>query len=72
MATTPDGDPVSEPGTARRSPRTRAFIQSYGDGRTCGAEGCTTTLSRYNRETLCWKHAERRRNSEHRGGHGAA
>ena len=67
MATTPNGDPASaESGTARRSPRTRAFIQSYGDDRTCGAEGCTTTLSRYNQEALCWKHAEHKRNADRR------
>jgi len=38
-------------GRARRRPKT------YGDQRVCADKGCQTRLSRYNRETFCFRHA---------------
>lgn len=40
-------------GTARTG---RGYITSYGKGRLCSALGCTTTLSRYNSNGVCWLH----------------
>lgn len=37
---------------------TRGFVTSYGQGRTCAAPACETTLSRYNKAELCWKHLD--------------
>jgi hypothetical protein len=56
-------DPAPEGrGTARKSVarHIRGYIQSYGEGRTCADSTCETTLSRYNKASLCWKHAEQR------------
>jgi hypothetical protein len=39
-----------------RTPRRYGQIQSYGEGRLCEASACSTTLSRYNKETLCFRH----------------
>lgn len=36
----------------------RGSIRSYGQGRTCAEPSCATTLSRYNKDDLCWRHAE--------------
>jgi hypothetical protein len=57
MTTSP---PSPEPERVRRSlPRqVRGYVQSYGQGRTCAEPACETTLSRYNKDLLCWKHAE--------------
>lgn len=41
-------------GVARREGR--GFVSSYGQGRRCAVTGCSTTLSRYNRDVLCWLH----------------
>ena len=41
--------------------RIRGYIQTYGQGRTCAAPGCDTTLSRYNKAALCWRHAKQAR-----------
>ncbi|MGH2735307.1 MAG: hypothetical protein ACRDKZ_06995 [Actinomycetota bacterium] len=41
----------SKPNTAKKNRR-------YSSDRTCGAEGCTTTLSQYNPRDKCWLHAE--------------
>ena len=42
-----------------RPPRhRRGEILSYGQGRTCASRGCRTQLSRYNKDALCWTHAE--------------
>lgn len=30
--------------------------QTYPGGRVCGAEGCSTRLSIYNRWQFCWQH----------------
>ncbi len=40
----------SKAGTPGREPRT------YDRGRVCAARGCSTVLSRYNRQTMCWQH----------------
>jgi len=45
-------------GTARREGR--GFVFSYGQGRPCAAQGCPTTLSRYNSRGLCWIHSPTR------------
>jgi hypothetical protein len=37
----------------RRAP---GHIDSYEEGRTCGVDGCTTLLSRYNSATTCSAH----------------
>ena len=42
-------------GMARREGR--GFVASYGQGRRCAASGCPTTLSRYNRHSVCWLHS---------------
>ena len=54
----PDADQLrlsgSRPMTSGSRPRT------YAAGRVCGADGCGTVLSRYNRTELCWQHEPRR------------
>ena len=40
--------------------RTRGHITSWPTGRTCADAECETSLSRYNKDALCWKHAEQR------------
>ena len=35
-------------------------------GRTCAAAGCETTLSMYNRDERCWKHAQEQEAQERR------
>jgi hypothetical protein len=45
---------TSTPGTARREGR--GFVSSFGAGRKCLAEDCTTVLSRYNDASHCWLH----------------
>ena len=40
--------------------RVRGYIDSYGQDRTCAELSCETALSRYNNNTLCWRHAEKR------------
>jgi hypothetical protein len=55
--------PVAHPNNAIRgsvSRRVRGYVESYGRGRTCETSGCDTTLSQYNKATLCWRHAEDR------------
>lgn len=47
---------------------TRDHVQRYEAGRTCGAEGCGTTLSRYNAASLCWNHAAAAAAAERRHG----
>lgn len=37
----------------------RGFVASYGQGRLCAEGGCPTTLSRYNRHSVCWLHSPR-------------
>jgi len=38
--------------------RPRGHIKEFGEGRVCGSSGCTTILSRYNAEGICWKHEQ--------------
>ena len=45
--------PETAAGTARR---TRGWVHSYGTGRACEGDGCTTVLSKYNESPLCWVH----------------
>ena len=57
----PTNPPPPDPATSARSSlprRVRGYVQSYGQGRTCAEPECETTLSRYNKDLLCWKHAE--------------
>jgi hypothetical protein len=35
----------------------RGEVESYGGGRTCSSDDCTTVLSRYNKDQRCWTHA---------------
>jgi len=37
--------------------RTSRRPKTYGEHRVCDTEGCSTNLSRYNRETHCFQHA---------------
>ena len=37
--------------------RTRRRPKTYGEHRVCATKGCSTNLSRYNRETHCFQHA---------------
>jgi len=46
--------PVPAPGEKRKGGR--GHIDSYGDGRVCGAPRCDTNLSRYNAATVCANH----------------
>lgn len=50
------------PGLDRaRPPRhRRGEVVTYGQGRTCASAGCRTMLSRYNKDALCWTHADER------------
>jgi len=50
---------IPTPGTARREGR--GFVPSFGDGRMCDVESCTTVLSRYNDAPRCWLHEEHAR-----------
>ncbi len=56
MASMPHEEPRTDvPASTPR--RGRGHIASYAQGRTCSAPECETTLSRYNKAALCWKHA---------------
>jgi hypothetical protein len=59
--------------TRRRAPGADPEVRSFGSSRVCAAEGCETTLSRYNPDTYCsihrgWDrqvvHRQRRNGSE--------
>ena len=42
-----------------RGARVRALPRpnhTYGEGRVCGADGCSTKLSIYNKWKFCWQH----------------
>jgi hypothetical protein len=43
---------------ARTAPRNRYAIATYGSGRTCEHPECETTISRYNKAAMCWRHAQ--------------
>jgi hypothetical protein len=46
--------------SVRAARRVRGHLQSYAEGRVCVEPDCLTTLSRYNADDLCWRHAEAR------------
>jgi hypothetical protein len=53
------GDPdAPEAGgrTRRRAPGADPEVRSFGSSRVCAADGCDTTLSRYNPDTYCSVH----------------
>jgi hypothetical protein len=49
-------EPEETPAQARR--RTRGHVTSFGEGRVCEVDGCSTRLSRYNDATKCWTHEQ--------------
>jgi hypothetical protein len=40
----------------RRPPNSEPLVRSFGDARTCAADGCVTQLSRYNPALCCFLH----------------
>ena len=40
----------------RRGPNAEPLVQSFGNTRTCAADGCDTQLSRYNPARCCYLH----------------
>jgi hypothetical protein len=40
----------------RRGPGSEPLVRSFGNARTCAADGCTTQLSRYNPARCCSLH----------------
>jgi hypothetical protein len=58
VAAEPEGEaagPVAAP-TRRRAPGADPAVRSFGQARTCAAEGCETRLSRYNPDSYCSVH----------------
>ena len=53
----------TEPTSVGQRRRTSGHIDSFGDGRTCLAPGCNTTVSRYNKEPVCWRHIEQHKDA---------
>jgi hypothetical protein len=50
-----------------RPPRhRRGEVVTYGQGRTCASPGCHTMLSRYNKDAICWTHADERERARER------
>ena len=45
-----------DPPTRRRAPGADPEVRSFGKARVCAAEGCETTLSRYNPDDYCSMH----------------
>lgn len=45
------------PGAPRRTGA--GHVDSYGQGRVCSRQGCTTQLSRYNANAVCAEHSVR-------------
>ena len=43
--------------SAARFTGRRRRLKTYGEDRVCSTEGCTTRLSKYNRNTQCHQHA---------------
>ena len=48
-------EPIPAP-TRRRAPGADPAVRSFGQARTCAADGCETRLSRYNPDTFCSVH----------------
>jgi len=46
---------VLQEGT-RRAPNSEPLVRSFGNARTCAADGCATQLSRYNPARCCYLH----------------
>jgi hypothetical protein len=40
----------------RRGPNSEPLVRSFGNTRTCAADGCDTQLSRYNPARCCYLH----------------
>lgn len=40
----------------RRGPNSDPLVRSFGNARTCAADGCNTQLSRYNPAPCCYRH----------------
>jgi hypothetical protein len=40
----------------RRGPNSEPLVRSFGNARTCAADGCRTQLSRYNPARCCYLH----------------
>ena len=51
----PETDEPDAP-TRRRAPGADPEVRSFGKARVCAAEGCETTLSRYNPDDYCSVH----------------
>lgn len=45
--------------SASRPTGRRRKLKTYGESRTCSTEGCSTRLSKYNRNLQCHAHAPR-------------
>ena len=57
----PAGDPVTAARPAGSNPARRSSsgkVPSFGEGRPCAVDGCSTVLSRYNAGTTCSAHDE--------------
>jgi len=54
----PDSDDsdASDAPTRRRAPGADPEVRSFGKARVCAADGCETTLSRYNPDDYCSLH----------------
>lgn len=52
----PDGEQPVGPKSRRRAPGADPEVRSFGTERVCAADGCQTTLSRYNPDTYCSVH----------------
>ncbi len=50
--------PPAAPVAEQRPSRPRGHVKEFGAGRVCGSPGCSTLLSRYNGEQLCWAHEQ--------------
>jgi hypothetical protein len=48
-------EPTANP-ARRRAPGADPAVRSFGQARTCAAEGCETRLSRYNPDSFCSVH----------------
>jgi hypothetical protein len=52
----PDGEQQAGGKSRRRAPGADPEVRSFGTERVCAADGCQTTLSRYNPDTYCSVH----------------
>ena len=52
----PDGEQQVGGKSRRRAPGADPEVRSFGTERVCAANGCETTLSRYNPDTYCSVH----------------